>query len=166
MITKLKRKRVKIIKLINSKAYDNATLKVKWCLGCMERSWGLNRGMEKHRACTVVSLHGSSCVKQRSSVLAACAALTSPSCKWNRWSSSAAMCWQETLLFPFPHSGCSWPLIFQAPPIQKHDISKADLLPSSSSPTSSTSGRGAWWEPVCSWFSQVIKTNLLLSKAH
>lgn len=154
MATKLKRKRVKNIRLIISKTYDNAVWKVKCYKGGMERSWGLNRYGEAQGLYSI-SLHGSSCVKQRSSVLAACAALTSPSCKWNRWSTSAAMCWQETLLFPFPHSGCSWPLIFQAPPIQKHDNSKADLcmLPSSSSPTSSTSGRGALWEPECSWSS-------------
>ena len=83
-----------------------------------------------------VSLHGSSptsCVKHRSTVLAVHPALTSPFSMWSRWTTSAVMCWEETLLFPFPHSGCSWPLKLQVPSIKKHDISKSDLeiLPSS-----------------------------------
>lgn len=49
MTTKLKRKRVKNIRLINFKTYDNAALKVKWYMNGTERRWGLNRGIEKHK---------------------------------------------------------------------------------------------------------------------
>ena len=78
-----------------------------------------------------VSLQGSSpssCTRHRSIVLAACpAAMTSPFSKWSRWTTSAVMCWEYTLLFPFPHSGCTWLLKLQAPSIKKQDISKNDL---------------------------------------
>lgn len=157
MTTKLKRKRVKNIRLINSKTYGNAALKVKWYMGATERSWGLNRDMGKHRACTIVSLHGSSsssCAKHRSSLLAARTALTSPSCKCNRWSTSAAMCWQEALYFLSLTLNAADPRNYK-PHQLKSMISQKLIcihcLPPHLQPLT-TSGRKSLWEPGCSWW--------------
>lgn len=51
MTTRFRRKRVKNIRLTNSKSYGNAALRVKLCICGTERCWGQNRGTGKHSAC-------------------------------------------------------------------------------------------------------------------
>lgn len=109
MTTRFKRKRVTNIRLTKSKSYD---FKSKIMHLWYRRGLRTKPRNREAQCLSCVILRGSSpspCVRHGSTVLAACPALTSPSRKWSRWITSAEMCWEETLLFPFTHSGWAGP---------------------------------------------------------